>query len=765
MSTARDHYREYFAERLWDWVPAYHRELDALEGGDSLRALLRAIGAEAAVAKRSQDRLWDDMFVELADDWAVPYIAELVATRLVSALNPRARRADVAKTIYYRRRKGTLAVLEQLVADMSGWNGKVVEQFRRLARMRHGLDGAARAGRVTLTPEGGLADLRSVRGARLAGDPFDEFHYTPEMRRPRGRLGLRGICTLGFHLYRLQSVEFNGVLPRRVNNLAGTRDGFTMDPSGRDVPLFASDAPLHDLSVSPTQPPSRNWASWRSADEWALPREIDCRLLNEALLQIADQEIAWILNGAPIANLVDRQNAAADLRRLVGQRFTGRDTLRRVLAGMPEAATLTAPGVLAGLFDRALIAECGSAALLPGASGQAAFGEPAMQVGFLAAPPVVRERTRGAKLETWPTPVVPEVDLLIDPARGRFLFDTGAADPDDLRVRYRVGMAGRIGAGAFAREIDPAPAAVHWQQRSSAAGVPVNGIAEVDDSSSFDSPPDQLAIVDTTLRAAEGQRPYLRLLADWRLSAAGSNRTLRLDGLWIGARPGGNLRLGGDWGRVTLRYCTLDPGGLDAMGGVLPPCELVVTGSIDQLVIERCILPSLRLQGANAGIDLITLSDSIVDATRPGSTGIAAPHSHLVMARCTAIGADIDALCIDVESLNATDTLVAGRADVTDLQSGCFRFGARGPLSRVPTPYASHIVDDLERLFASRRFGDPAYATLAARAPAALMTGSEIGSEIGAFCDERWPIKFDSLRTKVEEYMPFGRLPSYILEN
>lgn len=753
MSTARDHYREYFAERLWDWVPAVHRELDAIEGGDSLQALLRAIGAEAAVARRSQDRLWDDMFVELADDWAVPYIAELVATRLVSALNPRARRADVAKTIYYRRRKGTLAVLEQLVADMSGWDGKVVEQFRRLARMRHGLDGIARTGRVTLTPEGGLADLRSVRGARLAGDPFDELHYTPEMRRPEGRLGLRGICTLAFHLYRLQSVEFNGVLPRRINNLAGTRDGFTMDPSGRDVPLFASNAP------------SRDWAAWRTADEWALPRAIDCRLLNEALLEVADEEIAWILNGAPIANLLDRQNAAADLRRLAGQRFAGRESLRRVLAGLPQSVTLTAPGVLAGLFARALLDECGSAALLPGSNGQAAFGPPAMQVGFLAALPVVRDRTRGANLDGWPTPVVPGVDLLIDPARGRFLFDTGASDPDDLRVRYRVGMAGPIGAGAFGREIDPTPATLHWQQRSSAAGIPASGIVEIDDSSTFDGPPNQGGVIQTTLRAAEGQRPYVRLLADWQLSAAGSNRSLVLDGLWMGARPGGNLRLGGDWARVTLRHCTLDPGGIDAMGGVLPPCELVITGTIDELVIERCILPSLRLQGGNAGVDRITISDSIVDATRPGSVGIAAPRAHVTMARCTLVGAAILALCLDVEWLDATDTLVAGRADVTDLQSGCFRFGARGPLSRVPHPYASHIVDDLERLFASRRFGDPAYATLSPRAPAALLTGSEDGSEIGAFCAERGPIKFDSLRTKVEEYMPFGRLPAYITEN
>lgn len=753
MSTARDGYREYFAERLWDWAPAIYRELDVLEGGDSLRALLRAMGAEAAIAKRSQDRLWDDMFVELADDWAVPYIAALVATRLVSALNPRARRADVAKTIYYRRRKGTLAVLEQLVADMSGWEGKVVEEFRRLARLRHGLDGAARLGRVTGTPEGGLADLGSVRGARLAGDPFDELHYTPEMRRPQGRLGLRGIHTLAFHLYRLASVEFNGVQPRLVDKLAGTRDGFTMDPSGRDVPLFAANTP------------PRDWASWRTADEWALPRVIDCRLLNETVFEIGDWVIAWILNGAPISSLADRLNAAADLRRLAGQRIAGREALRRLLDGLPQVLILTTPGVLAGLFARALLKDCGSAALLPDATGQAAFGPPALQVGLLGALPVERDHTRGANLEAWPTPVVAGVDLLIDPARGRFLFDTGAADPNDLRIRYRVGMAAPIGAGAYARQIDATPVTVHWQQRSSAAGAPANGVAELDDSSTFDNPPGQAAVVQTTVRAAEGERPYLLLQADWPLTSAGGDAKLALDGLWIGAWPAGNVRLGGDYQRVTIRYCTLDPGGVDAMGGVLPPCELVVTGAIDELVIERSILPSLRLQGANAAIDRITLSECIVDASQAGAVGVIAPRAAVTMSRCTIIGAAIDALCLHVERLDATDTLVVGRADVTDAQDGCFRFSARGPGSRVPHPYASHVIDDLERLFASRRFGDPEYATLSPRAPAAVLVGGENGEEIGAFAAQIEPIKFDSLRAKVEEYMPFGRLPAYIVEN
>src|SRR6185369_14677884 len=158
-------------------------------------------------------QLWDDEFIDLCADWAVPYLGELVATRLVSALNLRARRVDVAKTIYYRRRKGTPRILEELVADITGWEGKLVEEFRRLGRLRHGLDPvpAPLAGRFTRTLPGGIADLRNTRGAELAGGPFDEFHHTPDFRRPRGRDGRYGIAKLAFHLYRLASTALDGV--------------------------------------------------------------------------------------------------------------------------------------------------------------------------------------------------------------------------------------------------------------------------------------------------------------------------------------------------------------------------------------------------------------------------------------------------------------------------------------------------------------------------------------------------------------------------
>lgn len=765
----RDQYREYFSAKLWEWVPAIYRELDgqpAPNGGDgALRAFVESLAEQAALLKRDQDRLWDNAYVELADDWALPYLAELVGTRLVSALNSRARRADVAKTIYYRRRKGTLAVLEQLIADMTGWDGKVVEQFRRLARTRHGLDGVANTGRISATPEGGLADLRSVRGALLAGthgggDPFEEFHYTPDVRRPHGVLGQRGITKLSFYLYRQQSVEWLGVRPFLLANLGANRAAYSFDPSGRDVALFCA-------------PDSNNGDAWRSADEWELPRPITCRLLGEERFTPSDVLIAWVLdtsaNGAPIANLAQRQAAAQDLNKLRGQNFPHRSDFIRVLGGMPSSAVLTQAGVLAGLVPRALSNDCGSVALLPDASGNARDlnGAPASPaLGLFYAEPgfpyVPRERTQAARLDTFPAALPANTDALIEPQRGRFVLNTSGHNAANLRVRYRTGMAAPIGAGAYGREISNAAATGLWSAGSSAAGTPANGVAHLMDSETYVTPPNQAAVINCTVRAAEGQRPYLNLTNDWQFTASGTDRTLLLDGLWLGSRQNRHVVLNGNFEQVSLRYCSLDPGGVDAQNNLLTPVHLVIQGFVEKLVIERSMLASIRLQGANAAVEQLILSDSILHARVVGSVALNLPRSRVQMERCTVIAPDLVTLALDVEGLSATDSVVAGLADVTDTQNGCFRFSARLAGSRVPFPYQSVELSDLARLFASRRFGDAAYASLSSAAPLTITRGAENGSEMGAFSAEIASIKYDSLRSKVDEYLPFGRLPNFV---
>src|SRR5579863_7733588 len=187
-----DHYEIYYADKLWALLPAIYRtvDTDVFDSNGPLRELVNRIGAQAATLRRSIDRLWEDQSIESCDDWVISYIGALLATNLVSSLDVRGQRLDVAKTIYYRRRKGTVAILEEIAADITGWDARVVEFFRRLGRTRHSLDpqivdpsvdqtddytlqlAQGLVGSWTNTGIGGWADLRNAYGASQAQSPF-----------------------------------------------------------------------------------------------------------------------------------------------------------------------------------------------------------------------------------------------------------------------------------------------------------------------------------------------------------------------------------------------------------------------------------------------------------------------------------------------------------------------------------------------------------------------------------------------------------------
>ncbi len=136
-----DGYDTYYAERLWQLLPAVYRtsDSDSLDVPGPLRELLDRIGSQLAVVRRSIDRLWADQSIETCDDWVIPYVGDLLGTNLVDKLDPRGQRLDVANTIHFRRRKGTVEVLEELALDVTGWPAHIVEGFRRLARTRHNM--------------------------------------------------------------------------------------------------------------------------------------------------------------------------------------------------------------------------------------------------------------------------------------------------------------------------------------------------------------------------------------------------------------------------------------------------------------------------------------------------------------------------------------------------------------------------------------------------------------------------------------------------
>src|SRR5215472_6184461 len=155
----RDHFQAYYQDKLWKLLPAIYRTLDtdSFTTPGPLREMVNRIGAQSAVLRRSIDRLWEDQSIETCDDWVISYIADLLATKLVASLDARGQRLDVAKTIYYRRRKGTVAILEEIAFDITGWNARVVEFFRRLSRTRHCLDPEIGLPSATDDPDGNRA--------------------------------------------------------------------------------------------------------------------------------------------------------------------------------------------------------------------------------------------------------------------------------------------------------------------------------------------------------------------------------------------------------------------------------------------------------------------------------------------------------------------------------------------------------------------------------------------------------------------------------
>jgi hypothetical protein len=275
-----DHYEIYYADKLWNLIPVIYRSVDTESFGQRgpLRELVDRIGAQAAVVRRSVDRLWEDQSIETCDDWVIPYIADLLATNLVASLDARGQRLDVAKTIYYRRRKGTLGILEEIAHDITGWDARVVEFFRRLGRTRHNFDPEIGLPSQTDDPDGNRT-LQLAYGAGQAQSPFgiypvskapsafDEYFHTADFRAGQGPSGWYNIPKLGVFLWRLQSFALDFTTPVADTTCIGY---FSFDPTGREIPLFA--VSTRSFGVD-----------WVSPQEWQLPTPISTPLLTVAL--------------------------------------------------------------------------------------------------------------------------------------------------------------------------------------------------------------------------------------------------------------------------------------------------------------------------------------------------------------------------------------------------------------------------------------------------------------------------------------------------
>ncbi|MDG4863864.1 hypothetical protein P8605_37555, partial [Streptomyces sp. T-3] len=137
---------------LADLLPQWHRLRDA-EEGEPLRALLAVMAEQLDRVRDGVEQGYEDLFVETAAPWALPYLGDLVGYRtlpgyervlstglrgassvgLEQAIAPR---RDVAATVGSRRRKGTLHLLEEISEQVANWPARAVELSRSVSHQQ-----------------------------------------------------------------------------------------------------------------------------------------------------------------------------------------------------------------------------------------------------------------------------------------------------------------------------------------------------------------------------------------------------------------------------------------------------------------------------------------------------------------------------------------------------------------------------------------------------------------------------------------------------
>ena len=491
---ADDGYAAYYAEKIWRMIPGIYRAEDA-EG--ALRGLVEVLAEAAADQRRSVDRLWADASIVDCDDWVIPYIAEMLGTRLISAQNVAGRRTDVANTIKYRRLAGTVHLLTMLAEDIAGWDAVAVEAFKRLARNWHMLDCPPRIGPVSGTPQHGLALMSRYRIGEVVDGAFDDTAHFPDFRRHRGLAGRYNVPKVNLHLFRQNAYLLRGVTPYDMG--AGR---WTLDPSGRDIALFQPGQPATDAC--------------KSGAEWEVRRPLSCALFNDGLYAVSPA-VAGAAIGAGLLAL---------------EAFTFRTTSAYLdrAARIKGAALTAAEGM--DLLELGLLDRSNRAALFGDALE---LGEGPLPRSYSVA------ELFGANLDGWDIidPGTPWIAALVDPATGRVRTDDSLAS-----MRFYEGRFTPIGAGTHDRAADLTAYAPLQLGGTVGFTFPTTGAHQIDDSLTYSHQlnTDLTLTGNLHVQAANGERPYIRIPATavapaiprWVIDAAGAGRDLVLDGLWLG---------------------------------------------------------------------------------------------------------------------------------------------------------------------------------------------------------------------------------------
>jgi hypothetical protein len=763
-------------DRIYRLLPGVIRLRDD-EQGYPLRDLLRVVGEQADLLEDDIRRLYDNLFIETCEQWVVPYIGDLLGYRPLHLLAPAcddsgARRSalliprrDVADTLALRRRKGTLALLEDLAAAVAGWPARVEESGTKvlvhvwrlrsypLTRVRP-FYLPRRTNCYTFSVLGNDAPLYTQAEPEAQAFALAQPHNIPQ--------------PLTIELLRDQTASFYG----EGKSLCLYENGRPIDASrivAQDLSNWEPEVFEGKVAVDPLRGrfmvperyrPRGLTASYHygfsddiGGGEYPRPRSsntVGISLFRSGHLRG---------RGVPLLDLLRDDNSVFTvyLRELFDA-----DLLAR-LAGADDAAAI----------DRQLCAELNRI----------------MQAYDLSAGPIEA--------------------LSIDDETAR-LINSAPRGPRLIRLNrllleaaFPTAIARSFALVSVTAEADRQVIMTSVRVLQESERPPLHMVVELADSGLYVEP-----VVITLpayhtleLRAADGCRPTIVLPErsadiDDMVITCGAGSSLVLDGLMVSRHA---VRIVGDPAEVIVRHCTLVPGweldeacepccgeepslvlsdiplsenghSEDASG--CPPEALAVT----HMCVERSIVGTILVQRDEVGADPVRLSvsDSIVDATSVKEDAVAAPneriaHAILCIARSTVIGIT-RAHAIEL----GENSIFNGHMEVARRQLGCLRFCYVPVGSRTPRRYACQPDLAIEAATGGQtpeeeaarvapkfmdptlRYGKPNYCRLADDCAIEILQGADDESEMGVYHDLYQPQRAANLAARLSEYLPLG---------
>jgi hypothetical protein len=701
-------------DRLYKLLPVIYRQRDDEHGGP-LKALLAVISEQVNAVDQDIGQLYNNWFIETCQNWAVPYIADLIAyqppipvclpddlsTADRSALeNVLVPRREVANTLSFRERKGTMAILARLAWDLTGWPARAVELDRRFA--------ITQALNYRRPDRGRWIDLRARRALDRLGGAFDNAGRTVRL----GRLDVHtpGQCdvlpAVGVFVWRLNVYALEHV-PAYCVQTAGERC-YTFSALGNDVPLFAR---------------GRTGGSPNGTN--------------------AEADFP-----GPIAR--------GEFAQVIPHRHRKRLSASSDYYGEGRSVAVWAPN-WGGLDDRAPIP---AERVIPADLSRWRYEPPR---GHVAVDPQLG-RLAFAAGES------PRDGVWVSYCYG-FGDDLGGG-PYLRRLSYPPGTPVYfVGIGAQYPSIHLALLA--WE-----ADAPASSIIEIVDSEVYTehigvklAPNQRLEI-----RSSNGARPVVNIVGantnrpEALMVSGGSGSALRIDGIVISGRA---LEISGHLARVDLCDCTLIPAGSrENAGRESSEPSLALVNTAARISIRNAILGSIRVIRTEPDIApaACLIQRSIVDATSPEAVALGGEEGRVAgiipTIKCSTILGQTSVHAVAL----AENSIFTGRVQVARRQQGCIRFCYLPPESRTPSRYQCQP-DPQERKssetsagerrrvkpdFVSTRYGAPGYCQLADTCAEEIRRGAEDRAALGVFHDLFETQRLDMLEAAVADFAPVG---------